>query len=290
MARSDFVARTKSILYGQGLGEKPSLRPLAAAANVSVSGSQVTFDLAAGEGAKVKAGHILSFISENDDTQAYVFYVTSMSTDQVTAFNGYHGAPAIANASADMNSGYLEHQPLRTEYEIHEAVDTVFDTLLWPNVWDFDTATVTPNMQHGQVDLPAAVQDIDTAWQVIANVAYTIPFAVYRNLHTTVTANGVLGAFDALDSSTVYYTYRSKLAIGDETGDEALVWMVATGAAALLLGASVSDTAQERSKKDSKNRQRDIAATLWRDFLTLRQQYGAEDSEDFTEILVERSY
>jgi hypothetical protein len=290
MARSDFIARTKTSLYGQGLGEKPSLRPLAAAATVTVTGAQATFILAAGEGAKVKAGHILSFVSENDETKAYVFYVLSISTDTITAVNGYHGAPAIANASSDLDSGILEQNGLRTEFEIHEAVDTVFDTLLWPEAYDFDTATVTPDVSTGQVDLPAAVQDIDAAWQIIAGSAGTVPFRVFRNLHTTVSANGVLGIFDTFDGSTIYFTYRSKLVIGDETDDEALVWMVATGAAAILLGASVSETQLERSKKDSQNRQRDIAAVLWRDFLTLRQQYGREDALDFTEIIVERSF
>lgn len=294
MSLSDYVSRTKSVLYGQGLGEKPSIREAAAAASVTVAGAKVTFTLLAGEGAKVKAGHTLSFISENDATKAYVFYVLSVATDTVTALNAYHGAPAIANASTDLDAGFFEQQPLRTEFELHKDVLTVFDTLLWPEAYFIDrTATVTPDSQYGQVDLPANLLEINTAWQIVGGQKVTIPFNVFRNVHTTVSANNVLGFFDHSDLSTIYLSYLRKLVVGDEAtdpSDDALVRMVATGAAALALGASVSDTVQERSKKDSQKRgQRDVALSLFRDFITLRQNWGLEDSHDVTEILVERS-
>jgi hypothetical protein len=102
----------------------------------------------------------------------------------------------------------------------------------------------------------------------------------------------VLGSFDHLDNSTIYYTYLKKLVLGDEATDaspSALVHLVSTGAAALALDMSAADVTQERAKKDSQNRRDSEAATrLLRSFFTMKQQWSEEDSRDVTEILVER--
>ena len=293
MARSDYVGRVKSTLYGQGLGEKPSMRRLALDAGVLVGGSPlVNFDLFTGEGAKVNAGDVLCFISENDAAKAYVFYVISVSTDTVTAYNGYHGAPAIANGSTDMDGGLLEHGPLRTEFEIHKAIDVVFETLLYPEVGGFSEATVTPSPTYGQVELNSAVQEIHSAWQLVAGEKIHIPFNVERKVHTSVSTSTVLGTFDHCDNSTIYYTYLKKLSVGDEDTDEsgeALVQLVAAGAAALALDMSAVDGTLERSHKDSQNRRdSDAASRLLRLFYTLKAQWSADDAQDFTEIMVER--
>ena len=60
--------------------------------------------------------------------------------------------------------------------------------------------------------------------------------------------------------------------MGDEVeATNGLIELVSTGTAALLLGASVSETQMARASKDSQARgTRDVASSLWRDFLTLR--------------------
>ncbi len=292
MARSDYVERVRSVLYGQGLGEKPSLKACDATASVSVTGAQVSFDLAAGGGASVKPGHILSSINPNDAAKAYAFYVLSVATDTVTAYNGYHGAPSIADSSADLDAAVLEHQPLRTEFEIHEAIDVVFNSMLYPEVTAFEYGAVTPDPRYGQVELFANVRTIDSAWQIIAGYMTQIPFGECRNVPSPISSTGVLGTFDHMDLSTIYFTYLRKLIIGDEDVDpngSALIQMVATGAAALALDMSVVDTTQERSKKDSQNRRdSDAAARLLRSFFTLKAGWTLEDAQDNVSILVER--
>jgi len=281
MARLDYINRCKMILYGQGLGEKPSMRQVAADAAETIAANTVAFSMIAGEGAKIKPGHVLSSVGATTTTTAYVLYVLSVATDVVTALRTYRGSPD-AGASADLLDGLvLEQQPLRTEHDINVMVDTVFSSLLWDSTYFIDnTTSIAPDPLYGQVALAANVEDLVGAWQIIAGENVTIPFNVDRNLHTTVSANAVMGTFDQWDNSTIFLTFIRKLAIGDETADNALVEMVATGASALLLGASVSDTVQERSKKDSQNRSRDVASNLWRDFLALRQAHGRERGLD----------
>ena len=129
MALTDFIHRTKEILYGTELGEAPPLRIGAANANESTSGSLVTFTLLAGEGAEVKAGHTLANVDTTDPTKCYVVYVTSVTSNTVTGYNGYMGAPAVAGAdSGNLDNKILEQNPLVTTFKIHKVIDTIFAT------------------------------------------------------------------------------------------------------------------------------------------------------------------
>lgn len=281
MAGAAYVERVKDVLMGQGLGEKPSLRQCAASANVSVSAPKATFTMLAGEGAKIKPGHTLSTYGETDTAKQYSFYVLSVSTDTVTAVNGWLGS-SITNGSADLDDAILEQNAEPIEAQIHKRIDTVFAKYLWPWAYIIDTGTIaSPNLSTYQDELPATVQKLIGAHQIIAGEMYDIAVGLRRNVHTSISSTGVLGAFDYFDGSAAYYTYMRKLADGDESADDALVELVAIGAAALLLGADVAASNREMAKKDSQTRGRQSPANvLWRDFLTLRSQYAEDLSEE----------
>jgi hypothetical protein len=293
LARTDYIERTKSILYGTGLGEKPRIIEVAADAAETIAANTIAFSVTTGSGSAVKPGHILSRVGSTDETDAYSMYVLSVATDVITATRTYNGSPDAGFAADLLDGLLLEGQPLRSEYEINKAIDAVFQTWLYPDVYTFTTGSVAPDPTYGQVELPATVREIDAAWQVVAGQNVTIPHAVHRNLHTTVSSTGVQGVFDQVDNSTIYYTYKTKLVVGSEVTDpnaEALVYMVAMGAAGLALDSSVVDQTLERAKKDSQQRRdSDAASRLFRSFLTMRQQWGAEDAEDYVEIQVQRS-
>ena len=273
MALADHVERTKDILYGSAIGEKPSYRIGAADANESVAGNIITFSVLAGEGAKIKAGHVLSAQADTDPTNAFAVLVTSISTDAISGINGYAGSPVIVGAnSGDVDNAIWEQNPLVTDYKVHKAIDTIVGTSLWPYIFKFATDSHTPNLATGEANMNALDMAIESAWQVIGGEATPIDAGLVLNVHTTIQASGVLGAFAYEDGSTAYTTTVRKFVVGDE--DEAtngLIEIVATGAAALCLGASVSETQMARASKDSQARgTRDVASSLWRDFLTLR--------------------
>ena len=270
MALADFINRTKDIIYGTEIGEAPPLRICAADAGETISGSLVTFTVATGEGAEIKAGHTLAANDPADPTKCYVVYVTSVTSNAITGFNGYMGSPVVAASALDSKA--LEQNPLVSTFKVHRAVDTIFATSLWPDIFKYVTTTVTPNLATNQAALAAAAMDIYAVYQNVGGVKTPIPYRLDRNVHATVAANGVLGEFDFADGSTAYLTYIAKFVVGDEDEDvNGLVEIVATGAAALCLGATVSETNLASSSKDSQTRkQEDTAAKLWRDFLTLR--------------------
>lgn len=289
MARADYVARVKSIVYGQGMGEKPAYVIGAADASESVSGSLVTFALASGEGDKVKAGDVLS-VPADTEAESYALYVTSVATDSITAINGYLATTEVTAGGSPLDSALFEVNPQFPDAEIHRAIDTVFSGLLYPQAFKLSTETITPNLATGEAELNALDMEVLSAHQLVGGVSIPIPVGIQRNLHTSVSSTGVLGYFDFYDSGTVYLTTKRKLAIGDESTFEGLVRLVATGAAALLLGASVSETDLERAKKDSQGRRPESAAQLlWRDFLTLKVQYAEDISRDtVTQFIVYR--
>jgi hypothetical protein len=276
MSRAEIIGQARELVYGSGTGERPSIRRAAAAASVTVSGSIATFTLLAGEGAKVKAGDILSFLSDGDATKAYVFYVLSVSTDTVTALNGYRGSPAITNASADLNSGAFEQNPLVTNSELQSGVDTVFGMLLWPQVFKFGSQQITPDLSSMQAELEATCMEILSAQQLNAGIAYDIPHGrVIRNLDTDVSSTGVMANFAFINGSTCYLTTKEKFVVGDEDSYSGLHRLVATGVAALALGASISETALEPGNKESDGASRQTPGNiLWRDFLNLRSAWS----------------
>ncbi len=281
MAGAAYVERVKDVLLGQGLGEKPSLRQCHATASVAVSGSTVTFNVASGEGSKIKPGHVLSTLDETDTAKQYSFYVLSTSTDAITCKNGWLGA-SIANASTDLDGAILEQNAVATEHQIHKRIGTIFAKYLWPEAYIIDTGTIaSPNLATYQDELPATVRKLIGAHQIVASEMYDIAAGLRRNVHTSISSTGVLGVFDYFDGSAAYYTFMRKLADGDESADDALVELVAVGAAALLLGADVAASNQEMAKKDSQMRGRlSPANTLWRDFITLRNQYAEDLGEE----------
>jgi hypothetical protein len=250
----------------------------AADAGETISGQTVSFNLLADEGAKVKAGRTLSVYDPDTEADAHVVYVLSITTDAVTAVNAWLGSPTIT--ASDLDSALLEQNAMVTNFEIFEAIDTVIANMLWPWVFDVVTATISaPDLVDGQEAVPAEVEEIVSAWQIIGPTAHNI--AVTRQpweVHTSVATNGKLATFDWINGSTGYYTYRAKIVEADEADTE-LTHLIALGAAALCLGASISETTLESTKKDNAEAvsQRGAAGDrLMRDFLTLRQNMSEE--------------
>ena len=278
MADTDIVQRAKAIIYGHGIGEHPTIVRAAADAGEAVTGNVVSFNMLAGQGAKVTAGDTLSVYAAATATVAHSVYVIGVSTDAVTAVNGYWGSPVVADTLLD--GALLELNPLRAEHFIYQAVESVFATLLYPEVQKYFARSVTPDLTYYQNDVPATVKQILSAWQVIGGQNVTIPFALFENLESTLSATGTMGEFYAIDGSDVYYTTIEKY-VNTDTLSEALTQCIATGAAAISLGASISETNLESSKKDSQSRrERNPAQDLWREFVTLRSAVSEDISRE----------
>ena len=279
MAIATVVSRVKSILYGHGLGEKPAIVQAPAAANETSIGTTVVFDLATAELAKVEAGDVLSVLAAATAADAHMMYVLSKDSTSVTALASYMGSPAVT-ADGDLDAAFFELDPVVSEHFIYQAVETVFTTLLYPDISKYNTYSITPDLSDYQVELNAAVEEIQSAFQIIGGQRHLIPFSVSRNVHTTVSSTGVLGELFAIDGSSVYITTRERYLEAD-TLTEALTECVATGAAALCIGASRSSTDLESTKKDSQVRgERNPANDLWRDFITLRAALSEDLARD----------
>ena len=278
MSDSDIVKRVKTILYGSGIGEHPPILQAAADAAETSIGTTVTFTLASAEGAKVAAGDVLSVYGAATATVAHMLYVLSVATDTVTAVNGFWGSPVVADALLD--GALLEQNPLRSEHFIYQAIETVFATLLWPDVLKYGQATVTPDLSDYQVEVPATVEHILSAWQIVAGERMSIPFELVTDLHATLSSTGSMASMYAIDGSAVYYTTEERY-IATDTLSEALTQCVATGAAAIALGASISETNLESSSKDSQSRrERNPGSDLWREFITLRSALSDDIARD----------
>jgi len=289
MARADILELAKGLLYGAGVGERPALRVAASNANESTSGSKVTFTLDTDEGQYVKPGQTLS-VRADTEAAAYSMYALSVSTDTVTAVNGYRGASVTGSDSGNLDNAIIEQNPVATDWEIHQAIDTVIERMLYPEVFDFTTATHTPNLSTGVAALAATDLEVIHAYQIVGGAPYEIPAGLTTQVHTTVSANGTIGYFDYIDSSTCYTTTRVKLVIGDDDSKE-IRQMVATGAAALILGASVSEVSMEPGRREGGDVGARQAAgdALMLDFLTLKAQYAEELSrETATRFAVDR--
>jgi len=269
MSATTIVSRVKSILYGHGIGEAPAVIQAPAAANETSIGTTVTFDLATAELAKVESGDVLSVMAAATAADAHVMYVLSKDATSVTAIASYMGAPAVT-ADGDLDGALFELSPLKSEHMLYQAVATVFTTLLYPDIYKYGTYDITPDLSDYQVELNAAVESIESAWQSIGGEIHAIPFGVAKNVSTSVSSTGVLGELFAIDGTSVYVTTRERY-LETDTVTEALAQCIATGAAALAVGAARSSTDLESAKKDSQFRgQRNPANDLWRDFVTLR--------------------
>jgi hypothetical protein len=255
-----------------------------AAANATevVSGQTVAFNMLAGEGAKTKAGRTLSVYDPDTRADAHVMYILSVTTDAILAVNGYLGSATISS-DGDLDAALLEMNAMVTGFEIFEAIDTVIANYLWPHVYDVVTATITtPDMVDGQHAVPAEVEWIESAWQIVGPSSHQIAVTNQpAQVHTTIASTGKLASFDWINGSTGYYTYRAKFAEADEADTE-LTQLIATGAAAICLGASLSETTLESSKKDNAEavaQRGSVADRLVRDFLTMRQSMAEEQNK-----------
>lgn len=269
MSTTALVQRTKSLLYGQGLGEKPVIVRAAADADESISGSVITFDLLAGEGAAsgVAAGDILSVYDAASEATAFCLYVLSVSTDQITALDGYLGA--TASAADELDGAFFELNPTHPEFTIWTQIDAIIAGFLWPEVYAYNTYNITPDLTDYQAELNAGVEEIIHAVQVIGNTTYGVAHELHTNVDTDVASTGVYAELYAIDSSTVYITVKER--ITSSTSNEAIIQCIATGAAALAQGASLGGASHEASKKDSQERrQLNPRRDLWQDFLALR--------------------
>ena len=281
MAIADIVSRVRSILYGSVIGEAPSIRIAASNASESVTGPKLTFNLDTSEGDYVQPGQVLSVRGANDSSTAFVLYVLSKSSDAITALNGYEGPSVTGSDSGDLDNLVFEQNPPVTEYSILKHIEQVFDSLLYPHIVKRSTATVAANVSDYQHEVPATVEKIVSAWQVISGEAVQIPFDLMRDVHTTVSSTGMLAYFGAFDGTTIYYTYEEKYDSADTLGED-LEYCVAIGAAALAAGSQVHESNMASASKDSQARGgRDVSASLWRDFITLRTSISEEQAEDY---------
>lgn len=275
MAAIDLIQRTRAHLYGQGVGEKPVIVQGAADASETVTDPTIVFNVATNEGAKLNAGDVISVISAADADSAFMLYVLSVATDTVTALMGYLGSPKPTTAN-DLDGALFEVNPVKSEWLIWQKVETVVDTMLWPQVYKYNKYTVTPDLSDYQVELNAAVEEIEGAWQTIGGEFISIPFDMRKNLSTSMSSTGVLGELYAIDGSSVYVTVKERY-LASDTLPAAVEECVATGAAALILGADRAATNLEASSKDSQFRgQRNPADQLWRDFITLRSSINED--------------
>ena len=270
MATVDIVQRAKTILYGHGIGEKPALIRCAADALESFSAPLVTFTVASAEGTKIAAGDVLSVFNAQTAAGAHVIYVTSISTDAITGINGFLGSPSIVDT--DMDAAVVEILPGGgvSEHTIYQSVETVFLSLLYPDIWEYATYSITPQLDDFQVELNAAVERIEDAWQIIGSTRHEVAFSMAKNVHTSVSSTTVIAELVAFDSSSVFITTVNRIT-ESSTLDEAMTQMIATGAAALAAGGTVHEATLEASGKDSQIRlERSASRAIWQDFGTLR--------------------
>ena len=270
---------TRGIVYGSGLGEKPSIVTAASSSGASVSGGKITFNLATGYGAKIRAGDILSTMGASSSSGANTFYVLSVSGDSVTCINSYDGS--TAGSSSTVDGALFEVMPLVTEYQIYNAIDVVVETFLWPEVFEIVEATVTPDLTSGQVALNAADEEILHAFQKVGSIIYPISFHLEKAMDSSLFSSGRMGSFDFIDGSTTYYAAKRRISTSTSTGATDLYMLIATGAAAIALGGTQIETSLDSSKKDSQEREQlDPTTKIWRNFITLKQVYSEDLSRD----------
>lgn len=278
MARVDILNEAKNILQGAGLGEKPSIRM----GSGSVSGPTnrvYTFALATGEGAKVKPGDTLSSLGSATAAACLHVRVVAVTGDTVSVVTLNGVAPTDTLVGAP-----LEHNSEVPESFIHTSIDQIIESWLWPAVYEINTGSVSPNLSTGQVEVPATVESIFQAFQVVSNEVFSIPSGLVTNLPTITghTSTGRIATFGAIDGSNVYYSYLSR--VTDATSNVGLQHLIGLGAAALASGKVAFPAITERSKRDNqgKNQQAvgSVSGTLWRDFLNTKAAYGEATSED----------
>lgn len=285
MARSDILQIAKTMVYGPGLGEKPSIRRAAASATVTTSDGVSSFDLLAGQGASVRAGDVLAARDAATASAAYEMQVLSVSTDNISVVST-GGSPALP---ANFNNAIFEQNPYISELALHRSMSVILANWLYPSVFEIDVSqTATPDLATYQVELPATTREVLGAYQVVSNIVCDIGFGLIRNVHATISSTGVLlQLYDLADSSTIYLSLIKEYT--DATTDETIQYLVATGAAALAMDGTVAETQLESSKRDNRERRADDAASaLFRSFLTQRQALAEDLSRDTLRLVISR--
>ena len=257
--RPSIVKAVKDRIYNSGLGQKPSIRQ--GTSTAAVTGDTVVFSLATGEGAKCKAGHILSSWGSTDASDAYSFYVLSIATDALTCVNGYDGA-AIANSATV--PALLEQQAPVTEYTVQKAIDDIVSAYLYPEVFDIAQDSFTPDFSTLQSDADPLDLGIIRGWQFIGPTLYQVPIKLVDNVATAAFASGKMIVYDVRVANTVYYSAVRKVAIATST-DTALEGLIAKGAAALC----VEGVEEAHEDEDGGSESR----PLWSSFYNAKRQF-----------------
>ncbi len=276
LTRANIVKAVKDRIYNSGLGEKPSIRQ--ATGTATVTNDTVVFNVASGEGANLRAGHVVSSWGSTDSTDAYGFYILSLSTDQVTAVNGYDGA-AIAN-SATMPL-LLEHRATVTEYTVQKAIDDIITSYLYPEVFDIFLGSFTPSLASLQTNASALDERIIRGWQKVGVTTYQIPLKIVKNMPTADFASGTMLVYDVVSSLDVDYSVVRKVSIANST-DTALEGLIAKGAAALCIE-GVEEAGDEDGPTGPQSR------PLWGSFYNAKRQFETSlAKEAVTQFKVDR--
>lgn len=274
LSRPDIVKGVKARIYNSGIGQKPSVRE--GTGTATVTGDKVAFSLASGEGAKVRKGQVLSSWGTTDTTDAYGFYVLSVSTDALVCVNGFNGA-AIANSATV--PVLLEQQAAPTEYDVQAAIDDIVASYLYPELFDIVMDSFTPNMTTLQTQADALDVEIIRAWQKVGPTLYQVPIKLIQNMPTAEFASGQMLTYDVRLQTDVDYSAKRKIALATST-DAALEGLIAKGAAALCI-----EGVEEAPDEDGEQASR----PLWASFYNAkRQMENSIAKESVTQFRVDR--
>ena len=280
MAMTDIVTRTKTLLHGSGLMEKPPIIRVASDASETITNPTIVFNLLSGEGAAsgVAAGDILSTMQGSTAALSFIFYVLSVSTDAVTCTSTYMGS--AASTASQLDGMLLELNAPRAEFLLWNDISAVIDGMLWPEVYLYTTESVTPDLNDMQANLQAGTERIVKAQQVIGGTILNISHELHKNVATAVASTTVYAELFAIDASTVFVSSMTRVVEGS-TLNEAYNRMIATGAAAVAAGSMLGGGSLESSSKDSQNRnQKTPRQVFWQDFVALRASIAQDLSHE----------
>ncbi len=187
---------------------------------------------------------------------------------------------ALSSISAQIEDMAVEGALTGNAELIYQAIETVFTSLLYPDIWERTAYTITPQLDDFQVELNAAVEAIEDAWQIIGTTRHEVAFDMAKDVPTSVSSTTVIGELFAFDSSSVFITTKNRIT-ESSTLTEAHTQLIATGAAALAAGGTVHEATLESSGKDNQVRvQRSASRAIWQDFGTLRTALAEDLGKD----------
>jgi len=274
LSKTSITSKVRSRLYGSGLGEKPSI--VQATGTATVTAPTVAFSLVTGEGASVRKGHVLTAY-EPASGAAYGFYIIDVATDVITAINGYIG-DTIANA-ATMPTLLEVNAPISAG-EIHDAIDEIIDGYLFPQVFDIDVDSFTPDLSSRQTNANTRDQSILRGWQKLGAEWYQVPIKLIRNVGTSDFASGAFITYDANDASKVYYSVIRKVDLANSTA-AGLEGLIAKGATALVAEGASAGALWESARADAQTRSdKTPGQSFWASFNKAKAQYSNMLSKD----------